>query len=130
MLILRNKGFHEFVFTVLPRSLFNTLMDLSYSAFVSKLFTSKDSVILRSLILRPLFYVNPALIRGIFKGFVSRAKKFCSEKYLDDELNFLVDMLGENGHNRNHLYSIIRENKHQAPKYENTDSTIIKPHGC
>ena len=48
ILILRNKGFHEFVFTVFSRSLFNTLMDLSYSAFVSKLFISKI----------PLFYVR------------------------------------------------------------------------
>ena len=71
-------------------------------------------------------YVNPALIRGIFKRYVSRAKKLCSEKYLDDKLNFLVDMFVENGHDRNHLYSIIRENKHQAPKYENTDSNIVK----
>ena len=35
MLILLNKGFHEFMLTILPRSLFNILMDLSYSAFVS-----------------------------------------------------------------------------------------------
>ena len=49
-----------------------------------------------------------------------------SEKDLDDELKFFVDMLVENGHDRNHLYSIIRENKHQAPKYENTDSNIVK----
>ena len=76
--------------------------------------------------IKPHSYVNPALIRGIFKGFVSRAKKLCSEKYLDDELNFLVDMFVENGHDRNHLYSIIRENKHQAPKSENTDSNIVK----
>ena len=35
-------------------------------------------------------------------------------------------MFVENGHDRNHLYSIIRDNKHQAPKYENTDSNIVK----
>ena len=35
-------------------------------------------------------------------------------------------MFVENGHDRNHLYSIIQENKHQAPKYENTDSNIVK----
>ena len=33
--------------TILPWSLFNTLMDLLYSAFVSKLFISNDSLILR-----------------------------------------------------------------------------------
>ena len=51
MLILGNKGFHEFVLTILPRSLCNTLMDLLYSAFVSKLFISKDSLILHSCML-------------------------------------------------------------------------------
>ena len=38
--------------------------------------------------IKPHSYVNPALIRWIFKGFVSRAKKLCFEKYLDDELIF------------------------------------------
>ena len=79
--------------------------------------------------IKPHLYVNPALIRRIFKWFVSRAKKLCYEKYLDKKLNFLVNMFMENRHDRNHLYSIIRENKRQAPKTENTDSNIINYHG-
>ena len=75
---------------------------------------------------KPHSYVNPALIRGILKGFVSRAKKLYSEKYLDEELNFLVDMFVENGYDRNHLYSIITQNKRQASKTENTDRNIVK----
>ena len=35
-------------------------------------------------------------------------------------------MFVENGDDRNHLYSIIRENKRQAPKTENTNSNIVK----
>ena len=35
-------------------------------------------------------------------------------------------MFAENGHDRNHLYCIIRENKHQAAKSENTYSKIVK----
>ena len=76
--------------------------------------------------IKPHSYVNPALIRDIFQGFLSRAKKLCSEKYLDDKLNFLVYMFVGNGHNQNHLYSIIRENKRQAPKSENANCNIIK----
>ena len=76
--------------------------------------------------IKPHSYVNPALIRDIFKGLVFSAKKLCSEKYLDDKLNFLADMFVENGHDQNHLYSIIQENRHQAPKYENTDNNIVK----
>ena len=54
--------------------------------------------ILNSYFPAPHSYVNPALIRSIFKGFVRRAKKLCSEKYLDDELNFLVHLFVENEH--------------------------------
>ena len=61
--------------------------------------------------IKPHSFVNPALIRVIFKGFVSRAKKLCSEKYLDEELNFLIDMFIENGHDRNYLNSIIKHLK-------------------
>ena len=35
-------------------------------------------------------------------------------------------MFVENGHDRNHLYSLIREYKRQTPKTENTDSNIVK----
>ena len=35
-------------------------------------------------------------------------------------------MFVENGHDRNHFYSIIRKSKHQAPKSENTDINIVK----
>ena len=51
MLILRNKGLHEFPLTILPRSLLNILVDLLYSVFVSKLFIYSDSLILHSCIL-------------------------------------------------------------------------------
>ena len=35
-------------------------------------------------------------------------------------------MFVENGHDQSYLYSIIRENKRQAPKTENTDRNIVK----
>ena len=35
-------------------------------------------------------------------------------------------MFVENRNDRNHLYFIIWENKHQAPKSENTNSNIVK----
>ena len=76
--------------------------------------------------IKPHSFVNPALIRDIFKEFVSRAKKLCSEKYLDKELIFFIDMFVENGHDRNYLNFIIRENKHQAPKTENTNCNIVR----
>ena len=76
--------------------------------------------------IKPHSFDNPSLTRGIFEGFVSRAKRLCSGKYFDEELIFLVDMFVENGHDRNYLNSIINENKHQAPNTENKDSNIVK----
>ena len=76
--------------------------------------------------IKPHSFVNPTLTRGIFKGFISRARRLCSPKCLDEELKFLVAMFVENGHDRNHLYSIIRENKQQRPKTEKLDSNIVK----
>ena len=35
-------------------------------------------------------------------------------------------MFFENGHDQNYLNSIIRENKHEASKIEDTDSNIVK----
>ena len=52
----------------------------------------------------------------MFKGFVSRAKKLCSEIYLDEELNFLVNMFVEKGLVENYLNSIIKINKYQESK--------------
>ena len=42
--------------------------------------------------IKPHSSIDPSLIRGFSKGFVSRAKKLCSEKYLDEELNIFKDV--------------------------------------
>ena len=68
--------------------------------------------------------ITPIVINS-FKD-ISYSMKLCYEKYLDEELNFLVDKFVENGYDRNHLYSIIKENKRQAPKTENTDINIVE----
>ena len=62
------------------------------------------------------------LIRVIFNRFVSRALKLCFEKYLHKELNFLVDMFVENGHDQYYLNFTNKESKHHTFKAENTGS--------
>ena len=46
-------------------------------------------------------FITPILYttRRIFKRFVSRGKKLCSEKYLEEESNFFIEMFVENEHN-------------------------------
>ncbi|XP_065645218.1 uncharacterized protein LOC136075711 [Hydra vulgaris] len=50
--------------------------------------------------IKPTSNVNPKIVMGVFKGFLSRAVKICSKKYLDDEIQFLINMFAENGHDR------------------------------
>ena len=44
--------------------------------------------------------ITPGTIASIFKGFLARATKICSEKYLRAEIEYLTDTFCENGHDR------------------------------
>ena len=70
---------------------------------------------------------------GVFKGFLSRAYKICTEKYLLSEIDFLIDNFTENGHNGKTLTNIATEylrniNKPKSNDQNNTKNTknIIK----
>ena len=65
--------------------------------------------------MKPHLFVNSSLIRGLFKGFVYKAKRLCSGKHLDEEWSLLLDMSVGNGHDQNYLNSIIKENIQEAP---------------
>ena len=41
---------------------------------------------------------DPKILQCIFKGFVHHAIKICSEKYINDELAFLLNVFIENGY--------------------------------
>ena len=54
---------------------------------------------------------DPRILKGIFKGFVYRAFTICSESYIDQELNFLLNVFIENGYDEELLKSLIEEVK-------------------
>ena len=58
--------------------------------------------------LKPTSNVNPKIVIGVFKGFVSRAIKIRSTKYLSDEIQFLINMFVENGHDKSKLEAIAK----------------------
>ena len=74
--------------------------------------------------IKPNSKQNQNQIGSFSKGL--RAKRLCSEIYLQETLNFLINMFVENGHDRYYLNSIAEENKHQAPEAENTYNSIVK----
>ena len=54
--------------------------------------------------------------RGVFKGFILRAKAICSEQYLLEEMNFIKQIFMENGYTEEELESIIKETERKRPK--------------
>ena len=58
---------------------------------------------------RPNSSHDPKILKGIFKGFVHRAYKVCSETHIDQEIEFLVSIFKENGYEEKQLRRTIRE---------------------
>ncbi|XP_047123806.1 uncharacterized protein LOC124806741 [Hydra vulgaris] len=56
--------------------------------------------------LKPNSNNNPNIVIGVFKGFLCCAKRICSQKHLQKEIDFLIDIFVENGHDKNILNNI------------------------
>ena len=54
---------------------------------------------------------DPKILRGIFKGFLNRAYRICSTKYLEKEIEFLVKIFKENGYDEEQLRKSVNEVK-------------------
>ena len=63
---------------------------------------------------------------GVFKGFLSRAYKICTEKYLQCEIDVLIDIFTENGHNKNTLTNIATEYLRNINKPKSKDENKTK----
>ena len=61
----------------------------------------------------------------VFKGFLSRVYKICSERYIDEEIQFLIDVFTENGYERKTLEKITKNylNELQNPPVNNKDAS-------
>ena len=78
--------------------------------------------------IKPNSNIAPHIAMGVFKGFLSRAYTICTGKYLQSEIDFLIDIFTENGHNRNTLTNIATEylrniNKPKSNDQKNTKNT-------
>ena len=62
-----------------------------------------------NLQMKPTSSVNPELVKGVFKGFLVRAKRLCSPQYLQQEIQFLINIFVENGHNREKLVRLAED---------------------
>ena len=63
---------------------------------------------------------------GVFKGFLSQGYKICTEKHLQSEIDFLIAIFTENGHNRNTLTNIATEYLRNINKPKSNDQNNSK----
>ncbi len=78
--------------------------------------------------IKPHSCINPGIVEGVFKEFLVRAHRLCSPNYIQDEINFLVNVFSENGHARSVLKDItktfiIPENRLTQPPPPNTTTS-------
>ena len=79
--------------------------------------------------IKPNSCINPSIVNGVFKGFLSRASRICSEKHLPEEVEFLIDIFVENGHDRQQLQELSKDylSKISVPKPDkNENENIVK----
>ena len=75
---------------------------------------------------------DPQVLKGIFKGFVYRALKICSENFLEKEIGFLIEVFTENGYQRSSLKKmadevIRRYTSAHTPGSDTTSETTEEP---
>ena len=84
---------------------------------------------LTNVLIKPHCYISPDTITSTFKGFLARANKICSEKYLSEEIEYLTDIFCKNGgHDRKTLQKIVNsfEKKTRGAINNNNNNTNKK----
>ena len=59
--------------------------------------------------IKPHSNICPNIAMGVFKGFLSRALHICSESYLAQEIEILINVFEENGHSITVLEKVAKE---------------------
>ena len=75
--------------------------------------------------IKPHSNICPNIAIGVFKGFLSRALRICSENYLVQEIEFLINVFVENGYRITVLEKVTKEymnNITSAKEKENIDT--------
>ena len=58
----------------------------------------------------------------VFKGFVYRAKKICSKKYLEEEIDFIKQIFIENGYDKERLEKIVKDMEKPVSKRKDNET--------
>ncbi|XP_065673970.1 uncharacterized protein LOC136090921 [Hydra vulgaris] len=89
----------------------------------------KDAI--TNVLIKPKSCISPNIAVSIFKGFLARAYKICSEHNIQDEINFLIKVFTENGHSYKQYSDIAKNYKYSTNKSSSqkidTKNLVILP---
>ncbi|XP_065640485.1 uncharacterized protein LOC136073060 [Hydra vulgaris] len=71
----------------------------------------KDAI--TNIQIKPHSNHDPNILNSIFKGFLHRAYSICSKSYLQNEINFLIDVFIENGYDKTQMMNIAHQFQHK-----------------
>ena len=80
---------------------------------------------LKNAQIKPHSCITHDTVTSIFKVFLARATKICSEKYLREEIEYITDTFCENGHHRKTLQKIICSFKKKTRGTNNNNNNSI-----
>ena len=71
-------------------------------------------------------YIDSDIIKSVLNGFLHRTHSICYEKYIKEEEKVLIDVLVENGHNKQLLENFVvkcnNKNKNKNNHENNTEN--------
>ena len=67
---------------------------------------------------------DPNILKGIFKGFVYRALSICSERYLNAEIDFLINVFNENGYDKDSLRKMANDIKRKRTSLQQSTKNL------
>ena len=76
--------------------------------------------------IKPNSCIDPSITKNVFQGFLHRAHTICSEKYIKEEIQFLVNMFVENGHKRTFLEALVKDYNTKKKNSDNRNYTNTK----
>ena len=72
--------------------------------------------------LKPHSSINPTIINGVFKGFLVQACCTSSAKHLQDDIQFLIDVFAENGHERSSFEKMAEHHSNPDVSYRSQEN--------
>ena len=84
----------------------------------------KDAI--ANIHIKPNSFLDPSITKSVFKGFHHRTHTICSEKFIKEKIQFLVNVFVENGHKRTFLEVLVKDYNTQNKNNHNHNDTNRK----